>query len=80
MNGVEEGQGSDEHRHRCLVRDVIKKRLENRDNAHRWFEGHVDSLGKRQKGWNELHPKSRLEMDVIDQWTKGNRGKTGEWK
>lgn len=80
MNDVEEGQGADEHRHRCLVRDVIKKRLKNRDSAHRWFNGHVDSQGKRQKGWNELHPKSRLEMDVRDQWAKGNRGKTGEWK
>jgi len=55
-------------------------RIKNRDSAYRWFNGYVDERGKKHKGWNELHPKSRLELDVRDQWTKGNRGNTGEWK
>ena len=80
MNEAQEGQGADEHRHRCLVLEVIKMRLKNRDSAYRWFNGYDDDLGKRHKGWNELHPKSRLEADVKDQWAKGNRGNTGEWK
>ena len=55
-------------------------RMENRDGAYRWLNGYVDHLGKRHKGWNELHPKSRLEADIRDQWVKGNRGNEGEWK
>ena len=65
----EEGRGEDEHRHRCLVRHVIKKRLQNRDDAHKFFNG-----------WNEKHPKSILEADVRDQWAKGNKGNYGDWK
>ena len=80
MNVFKEGEGEDEHRHRCLVRHVIAMRIENRDSAHRWLHGYSDELGKYHKGWNELHPKSRLEEDVRDQWTKGNRGTEGEWK
>ena len=80
MNEAQEGQGEDEHRHRCLVRWVIKKRLQDRDGAYRWFNGYRDNMGKYHKGWNELHPKSILETDVREQWTKGNRGNEGEWK
>lgn len=80
MNVSKEGEGEDEHRHRCLVRHVIAMRIENRDSAHRWLHGYSDESGKYRKGWNELHPKSRLEEDVRDQWKKGNRGTEGEWK
>ena len=80
MNETQEGQGADEHRHRCLVREIIKMRIKNRDSAYRWLNGYVDHLGKRHKGWNELHPNSQLEADVRDQWSKGNRGTHGEWK
>jgi len=76
----EEGQADDEHRHRCLVRWLIKKRIQNRDDAYIWLNGEVDDRGRHQKGWNELHPKSRLEADVREQWTKGNQGTEGEWK
>lgn len=80
MNEKKEGSGVDEHRHRCLVRWVIKKRIEDRAGAIEWLEGYRDHNGKHHKGWNELHPNSRLEADVKDQWNKGNRGKEGEWK
>lgn len=76
----EEGKGEDEDRHRCLVRWVIQKRLQDRDGAYKWLKGYRDHLGQYKKGWNELHPKSRLEADVREQWTKGNRGNEGEWK
>jgi hypothetical protein len=51
------------------VRHVIKKRLQNRDDAHKFFNG-----------WNEKHPQSILEADVRDQWAKGNKGNYGDWK
>ena len=69
-----------EHMHRCLVRWVIQRRIQDRDAAHRWLHGHTDRVGRNHKGWNELHPESRLEQDVRDQWIKGNRGNKGEWK
>ena len=28
----------------------------------------------------QLHPDSKLENDVVDQWLKGNRGVVGDWK
>ena len=57
-----------------------KKRIQNRDDAHIWLNGYSDDRGRHQKGWKELHPQSRLEDDVRDQWTKGNQGTEGEWK
>jgi hypothetical protein len=62
----------EEHIHKCLVRWLINKRIEDRDGAHKFLYGH--------KGWNEKHPKSTLERDVRDQWAKGNRGDWGDWK
>lgn len=64
-----EGQGDDQARHRHLVNTTIRMRIEDRDKAHKWL-----------RGWNDLHPWSRLEQDVIDQWKKGNKGNYGEWK
>lgn len=72
MNG--EGVGDDEHRHRCLVRWLIKKRMNNRDAAHKWLYGYTDENGKFRKGWNGLHTDSILERDSIDQFNRGNRG------
>ena len=62
-----EGEGEDQDRHRHLVRWVIRRRIKDRDQTHKWLEG-----------WNEKHPGSILERDVIDQWAKGNRGEG--WK
>ena len=80
MNAEEEAVGVREHMYRCLVREVIRMRIKDRDGAYRWLRGYSDSGGKWKKGWNELHPESNLEKDVRDQWTKGNRGNEGEWK
>lgn len=74
-----EGEGGDEHRHRCLVRWVIKKRIEDRDAAYRFLRGYMDSKSYN-KGWNVRHPWSRLEQDVMSQWGKGNRGADGDWR
>lgn len=77
---TEEADREREHMYRCLVREVIKMRLKNRDGAYRWLRGYSDDSGRWKKGWNELHPESKLEDDVRDQWVKGNRGNEGEWK
>ena len=80
MNEEEKAIGEREYMYRCLVREVIKMRIKNRDGAYRWLKGYVDDTRRWKKGWNELHPESKLEDDVRDQWNKGNRGNTGEWK
>lgn len=80
MSAKEEGIGEREYMYRCLVREVIKMRIKSRDSAYRWLNGYSDDTGRWKKGWNELHPESKLEEDVRDQWAKGNRGNQGEWK
>jgi hypothetical protein len=75
-----EGQGDDEFRHRCLVRQVLRWRVTDRQYAHQFLNGWVEKDGRWVPGWNERHPKSILERDVRDQWKKGNRGENGEWK
>ena len=64
-----EGDGDDEHRHRCLVRHVIKLRIKDKNSAHSFL-----AL------WNDNHPTSILERDVKQQWAAGNRGDSGVWK
>jgi hypothetical protein len=80
VNAAQEGKGEDEHRHRCLVRWVIKTRIQDRDAAVRFLDGYRDITGKTVKGWNQIHPKSNLDRDVKEQWIRGNRGNEGEWK
>lgn len=64
-----EGEGSDEFRHKCLVRYVITMRMKDRDTAWQFI-----------KKWNDTHKDSRLQADVFKQWDLGNRGTQGEWK
>ena len=66
--GVDPGNCNKEYLYQCLVRDVIKKRIANRDTA-------FEFMSK----WEMKHDKSTLREDVMKQWTKGNRGKKGEW-
>ena len=66
--GVNPGNCSKEFLYQCLVRDVIKKRIANRDKAHEFLSG-----------WEDKHKNSTLRVDVAYQWSKGNRGKEGEW-
>ena len=59
---------SKEFLYQCLVRDVIKKRLKDRDSAFEFLSR-----------WEARHPNSTLRVDVATQWSRGNRGKEGEW-
>lgn len=65
---------SETWKHQCLVRWLIKYRIKDRAAAHLWLKG--DGI---KKGFLQLHPTSTLERDVKYQWSKGNRGKDGEW-
>ena len=62
------------------MRHVIKMRMITRDGALKWLNGYTDDRGKYHKGWNEIHPESRLDADVREQWILGNRGESGNWK
>jgi hypothetical protein len=69
------------HRHRCLVRYVIKLRMQDRNSAHQFLHGGlIDSKGRRLRGWNAAHPESNLEVDVREQWRLGNRGAKDDWR
>ena len=61
-----------EYRHQCEVRTVIRWRIEDRNRALNYME---EVKKKRGKEAGEM-----LERDVRDQWTKGNRGKEGDWR
>ncbi len=65
---VDKGNMSREFLYQCLVRDVIKKRIADRDKA-------FEFLGR----WEIHHKNSKFSEDVLYQWQKGNRGKEGEW-
>lgn len=65
---VNRGNCSKEFLYQCLVRDVIKKRIANRALAYEFIFN-----------WEKNHKNSKLRQDVTYQWSKGNRGKEGEW-
>jgi len=63
-----EGEGDDEHRHRCMVRYILELRVKDKNAAHSFLVK-----------WNDNHPKSILERDVKQQWKAGNRGEKDKW-
>jgi hypothetical protein len=60
---------SDEYRHQCLVRYVIRWRIKNRTEALKFLND-----------WEKKHKNKRLEEDVRRQWFRGNRGKHNDWR
>jgi len=62
---------SEEYRHQCEVRQVLRWRVESRDKA----VGYLSLVRKLRNQGAE-----NLECDVKDQWAKGNRGDKGEWR
>jgi hypothetical protein len=61
-----------EYRHQCEVRQVIKWRKEDRNHALDYLEA-----VRKKRG---ASAGDQLERDVKDQWTKGNRGNDGDWR
>lgn len=58
----------EEYKHQCEVRYVISLRIKSRDEALEYL-----------KKVREKRKTNKLERDVIDQWSRGNRGEKGEW-
>ena len=61
---------SEEYRHQCEIRHVLKARQEQGlQNFREWVV--KTGLSKR---WN------LISKDFNDQWKKGNRGAVGDWR
>jgi hypothetical protein len=60
---------SEEYRHQCLVRYVIRWRIKDRKEALKFLND-----------WEKRHKNKRLEEDVRRQWFRGNRGKHNDWR
>jgi hypothetical protein len=57
------------HKHRCLVRHVLRWRKKNELEAKAF-------IGR----WMYKHPDSTLQKDCVVQWGLGNRGQQGDWR
>lgn len=64
---------SPEHQHRCLVRKLLRLRLESREKVMVELNGEG-----RWPGYKTKNP--RVYEDVLRQWNLGNRGKEGDWR
>jgi hypothetical protein len=60
---------SEEYRHQCLVRYVIRWRIKDRKAALKFLAD-----------WEKRHKDKRLEEDVRRQWFRGSRGKHNDWR
>jgi hypothetical protein len=60
---------SEEYRHQCLVRYVIRWRIKDRKEALKFLND-----------WEKKHKDKRLDEDVRRQWFRGNRGKHNDWR
>lgn len=63
---------SEQHRHRCEVRQVLKWRTQDRNKAIEYL-----SIVRNKRGDKVAQ---LLEKDCREQWKLGNRGLNGEWK
>lgn len=61
---------SEQHRHQCEVRWCLSQRALRGVN---WLREYLAKDVVKPRKLN-------LERDILDQWTKGNRGHNGEWK
>lgn len=62
---------SEQHRHRCEVRQVLKWRTQDRNKAIEYL-----SIVRNKRGDRTAQ---LLEKDCRDQWSKGSRGDEGIW-
>jgi hypothetical protein len=63
---------SEQYRHRCEVRQVLKWRTQDRNKAIEYL-----SIVRKKRGDRAAQ---LLEKDCKTQWTLGNRGEYNEWK
>jgi hypothetical protein len=62
---------SEEHRHRCEVRTVLRWRVEDRNKAIEYI-----SLVRKRRGEKQA---DILEKNCREQWKLGNRGENEDW-
>ena len=62
---------SEQHRHRCEVRQVLKWRTQDRNKAIEYL-----SIVRNKRGDRTAQ---LLEKDCREQWGLGNRGDENEW-
>lgn len=62
---------SEQHRHRCEVRTILRWRTEDRNKAIEYL-----SIVRNKRGDRVAQ---LLEKDCREQWTQGNRGNEGDW-
>jgi len=60
----------EQHKYRCLVRQLLKYRAEWGLEKYRCY------INGPKAAWM----KKLTEEDFVDQWKKGNRGKSGDWR
>lgn len=63
---------SEEWRHQCEVRAVLRMRVRSQAEAYDYLE-----TVKEKRGLNAYN---RLKNDCAAQWAKGNRGEHGDWR
>lgn len=69
-----EVRSTEEHRHQCEVRLMLEARA--RDGDWSWVQRFF-SMVEKKRG---KEARDRLADSTRDQWTKGNRGRHGDWR
>ena len=64
---------SEQHRHRCEVRAVLRWRVTEGSD---WVKAWLDDL----PAWRSKAAAEQLRADVLEQWRLGNRGEPGDWR
>ncbi len=82
------GDATEQHRHRCEVRQILRWRLERgREWVHEFINGREVTLGSgrktiERKGIRQSRGDAaaeRLLADCRQQWERGNDGRDGLW-
>jgi len=63
---------TEDHRHRCETRQVLRWRAEDRNKA-------IHYLMKVRKARGDAAA-DKLAQDCKDQWAKGSKGIEGDWR
>ena len=67
----------EEKRHRCEVREWMRRRAQKGPGDGRSWLGKVMQDIERKRGKNAAE---RLRHDIRQQWQLGNRGDVGDWR
>jgi len=71
--GISRGDCSEEYRHRCEVRELLRLGVEK---DHFAVDARIDAIEKARGATSA----NRLRSDYKTQWRAGNRGTHGDWR